>query len=73
MPITVDQPFWADQLHQAHLGTRPLDARRLRAWDVARALDEAHLLRPHVARVAGVVSAEHGRERAIDRLERLIR
>lgn len=71
VPITADQPFWADRLFQLGLGTRPIPPRRVTPDEIRRALDQVDALRPGVSRAAEQVASEDGCAAAVRSLEQL--
>lgn len=71
VPVTADQPFWADRLHRQGLAAAPIPLRRLSAGTLAHAMSDALSRRERAAEVGRLMRGEHGVQRALDVLEAL--
>lgn len=73
VPISMDQPFWADRLHRLGVAATPLNPRRPSVEDVRRAIAEAEAepVRLRAAHLAERMATEDGLRAAVARLEEL--
>ena len=73
VPISMDQPFWADRLHRLGVAAGPLDPRRPSVEHVRQAIAEAEAepARLRVAQLAERIAAQDGTQAAVTRLEEL--
>ncbi len=73
VPISMDQPFWADRLHQLGAAATPLNPRKLSLEDVRHAITEAEAkpVKLRVAELAGHIKADDGTHTAVARIEAL--
>lgn len=71
VPITMDQPFWAERLARLGIATRPIDPRHPQEDDIRTALKEADAdsLRARTAAVARRMGSEDGVGVAVAHLE----
>nr|WP_300151036.1 glycosyltransferase [Propionicimonas sp.] len=73
VPISMDQPFWADRLHRLGVASAPLDPRKPSVERVRRAVAtaESHAVRLRATQLAQRLAPEDGVRRAVTRLEEL--
>jgi sterol 3beta-glucosyltransferase len=72
VPVTADQPFWADRIHAVGAGPRRLRRRGLTAGRLADAIEEAASCRPAAAAMSGRLATEDGAGVALAEIERLL-
>ena len=68
-PFVADQPYWGNQVHRLGIGPKPIRQSRLRAENLARAIDQAVQDRQMQSRAADLgvkVAAEDGVARAVE-------
>jgi sterol 3beta-glucosyltransferase len=68
----MDQPFWADRLHQLGVAAKPLNPRKPSVEHVRQAIAEAEPVRRRAAQLAERVATEDGLHTAVTYLERLV-
>ncbi|MEA5116126.1 MAG: glycosyltransferase [Propionicimonas sp.] len=73
VPITMDQPFWADRLHRLGVAAKPLNPRRPDVELVRQAavLVESDGVRHRATRLAALLAADPGPQAAVAYLEGL--
>ncbi len=73
VPISMDQPFWADRLHRLGVAATPVNPRRPGVEHVRRAIAEAEAssAKRRVAELAEHITAEDGIRTAVVQLKRL--
>lgn len=73
VPISMDQPFWADRLHQLGVAAQPLNPRKPSIEHVRQAIAqaEAEPVRLRAAQLAERMATEDGLRVAVTRLEEL--
>lgn len=73
VPISMDQPFWAERLHRLGVGSKPLNPRRPNVELIQRAIAvaEAEPATRRATHLAESLSAEDGVVSAVARLEEL--
>jgi len=74
VPVLVDQPFWADRLHQLGVAPRPLPMHELTAdtlTDALRTCLRRSAYRDHAAHLAGRIRAEDGPARVLSVITQL--
>jgi UDP:flavonoid glycosyltransferase YjiC (YdhE family) len=70
VPFTLDQPFWADRLHQLGVASRPVDPRS--GWEAYEApLRQTVAARQPAAALAKRLASEDGVALAVAEIERL--
>lgn len=74
VPISMDQPFWADRLHDLGVAAKPLNPRKSNVEHVWRAIAEveAEPVRFRAAQLAERLASEDGLNTAVTYLERLV-
>ena len=74
VPISMDQPFWADRLHQLGVASAPLNPRKPDLGAVRRAIAtaESDLVRGRATRLAGELGQEDGIGMAVTSLGALV-
>jgi sterol 3beta-glucosyltransferase len=76
VPFGFDQPFWGRRVEALGVGVSPLPRRGLRAPALAAAIERAvsdPLMRERAAELGTAIQAEHGTDRALEHISRVLR
>lgn len=73
VPVSMDQPFWADRLHHLGVAATPLNPRKPRVEDVRKAIAEAQAkpVKLRAGQLAEHINSEDGLRTAVARLKQI--